>query len=120
MGNNKRSSGPSQRVHRRHRRRVALYIVYEGILDQICDKYPDREKVLRPGDYFGEASLTPDKNMRFGGAKGGNKYHEETVEVVSDTAVCGKLTLSNIDSVILDLHRLGCKRKGGVLKKGIK
>lgn len=98
----------------------ALYIVHEGILDQICDKYPDREKVLRPGDYFGEASLTPDKNMRFGGAKGGNKYHEETVEVVSDTAVCGKLTLSNIDSVILDLHRLGCKRKGGVLKKGIK
>lgn len=67
--------------------------------------------------------------------------HEESVIVLSDTAVCGKvsksadkppvsyhflglgdtlnysfwvykLTLANIDSVILDLHRLGCNKKG--------
>ena len=90
----------------------ALYIVREGILDYLSEKYPNREKVLRGGDYFGEETLTPDKNMKFGGAKGGSKYHEATVEVVSDTAECGKLTLANIDSVILHLHRLGCKRRG--------
>jgi len=90
----------------------ALYIIREGILDVLSDEYPEREKVLRNGDIFGEYTLLPDKNMKFGGAKGGNVYFEESVEVVSDTAVCGKLTLSNIDSVILDLHRLGCKRRG--------
>ena len=91
----------------------ALYIVREGILDLTSDQYPDREMVLRDGSMFGEYTLLPDKNMKFGGAKGGSKYCEETVEVVSDTAICGKLTLSNIDSVVLDLHRLGCKRRVG-------
>ncbi len=86
-------------------------IVRNGILDQFSDAHPDREKVLKEGDIFGEDSLLPDKNMKFGGAKGGTKYREETVEVVSDEVECGKLTLSNIDSVILDLHRLGCKRR---------
>ena len=89
----------------------ALMIVRNGILDQFSDQYPDREKVLKEGDVFGEDSLLPDKNMKFGGAKGGTKYREETVEVVSDVVECGKLTLSNIDSVVLDLHRLGCKRR---------
>lgn len=55
--------------------------------------------------------LTPDENLKFGGAKGGNKYSDESCDVISDTAVLGKLTLANIDSVIQDLHRLGCKRK---------
>jgi len=55
--------------------------------------------------------LTPDKNMKFAGPKGGMKYWEETIEAVSNTASCGKLTLENIDSVILDLHRLGCKKR---------
>ena len=60
---------------------------------------------------FGEDNLLPDKNMKFGSPKGGTKYRVETVEVVGDTVECGKLTLSNINSVILDLHRLGCKRR---------
>ena len=55
--------------------------------------------------------MTPDENLKFGGAKGGNKYSDETCDVISDTAVLGKLTLATIDSVIQDLHRLGCKRK---------
>ena len=33
------------------------------------------------------------------------------IEVVSNTAAVGVLTLSNIESVVLDLHRLGCKRR---------
>lgn len=53
-----------------------LYLVYEGILEMECDKYPEREKALRSGDFFGDASLLPDKNSKFGG-KGGSKYHEE-------------------------------------------
>ncbi|KAL3786605.1 hypothetical protein HJC23_008201 [Cyclotella cryptica] len=89
----------------------ALYIVYDGILEMECEKYPERERALRKGDFFGEASLLPDKNSKFGG-KGGSKYHEESVIVLSDIVVCGKLTLANIDSVILDLHRLGCNRPG--------
>jgi len=89
----------------------SLMIVRNGILDQFSDQYPDREKVLKEGDIFGEDSLLPDKNMKFGGAKGGTKYREETVEVVSEVVECGKLTLSDIDSVVLDLHRLGCKRR---------
>jgi hypothetical protein len=55
--------------------------------------------------------LTPDENLKFGGAKGGNKYSDETCDVVSESAVLGKLSLATIDSVIQDLHRLGCKRK---------
>ena len=47
----------------------ALVVVREGILDQFSDRYPEREKVLKDGDTFGEQSLTPDKNMKFGGAK---------------------------------------------------
>eukprot|EP00804_Cyclotella_cryptica_P024980 CCRYP_015506-RF/>CCRYP_015506-RF protein AED:0.39 eAED:0.39 QI:0/-1/0/1/-1/0/1/0/299 len=54
----------------------ALYIVYDGILEMECEKYPERERALRKGDFFGEASLLPDKNSKFGG-KGGSKYHEE-------------------------------------------
>jgi len=96
----------------------ALMIVRTGIVDQFSEQHADRECVLRSGDYFGEESLTPDKNMKFGGPKGGTKYREETVEVVSDTMECGKLTLSSIDSVIQDLHRLGCNRRHG--KKGNK
>mmetsp|Transcript_2908 Transcript_2908/g.5294 ORF Transcript_2908/g.5294 Transcript_2908/m.5294 type:complete len:947 (+) Transcript_2908:140-2980(+) len=96
----------------------ALMIVRTGIVDQFSEQHPDRECVLKSGDYFGEESLTPDKNMKFGGPKGGTKYREETVEVVSDTMECGKLTLSSIDSVIQDLHRLGCNRRHG--KKGNK
>ena len=89
----------------------ALMIVRDGIFDLFSDACPDRERVLKEGDIFGEDSLLPDKNMKFGGAKGGTKYREETVEVVSDEAILGRLTLANIDSVVLDLHRLGCKRR---------
>ncbi len=94
----------------------ALMIMRSGIVDQYSDQDPDRERVLKSGDYFGEDSLTPDKNMKFTGPKGGTKYWKETVECVSDVVECGKLTLSNIDSVILDLHRLGCNCKNA--KKG--
>lgn len=87
----------------------ALFFVRDGIFegDEV-----DNERVYRKGDYFGEDSLTPDKNQKFAGAKGGTKYYFESVETLSDTAVCGKLTLANIDSVVMDLHRLGCKRRG--------
>eukprot|EP00985_Skeletonema_marinoi_P016649 scaffold8993_cov207-Skeletonema_marinoi.AAC.5 len=87
----------------------ALYFVRDGIFegDQV-----DNERVYQKGDFFGEDSLTPDKNLKFAGAKGGTKYYDESVETLSDTAICGKLTLANIDSVVLDLHRLGCKRRG--------
>ncbi|KAL7541237.1 hypothetical protein ACHAWF_006882 [Thalassiosira exigua] len=90
----------------------ALMIVREGVLEVFSERHPDRERVLKPGDYFGEDSLTPDKNMKFGGAKGGTKYREDEVEAVSEEVVCGKLTLADIDSVVSDLHRLGCKRRG--------
>jgi cAMP-dependent protein kinase regulator len=50
----------------------ALYVVYDGILEVECEKYPERERALKKGNYFGEGSLLPDKNFRFGG-KGGNK-----------------------------------------------
>jgi serine/threonine protein kinase/CRP-like cAMP-binding protein len=87
----------------------ALYFVRDGIFEG--DEL-DNERVYRKGDFFGEESLTPDKNLKFAGAKGGTKYYSESVETLSDTAICGKLTLANIDSVILDLHRIGCKRRG--------
>jgi len=96
----------------------ALWIVRHGILDQFSDQLPEREQVLKEGDTFGEDALTPDKNMKFGGVKGGTKYRKETVEVVSDMVECGKLTLSNIESVILDLHRLGCKRRTNKKPRG--
>jgi len=34
--------------------------------------------------------------------------------------VLGKLTLANIDSVVQDLHRLGCRRKKDFKRKGRK
>ncbi|EJK48911.1 hypothetical protein THAOC_32255 [Thalassiosira oceanica] len=99
----------------------ALYIVRDGLIDLICDEKPEREKVLREGDFFGEDTLTPDKNMKFGGPKGGTKYYQESIEVVSDTATVGMLTLSNIESVVLDLHRLVAPRakSGGGRKRGL-
>jgi protein kinase A len=87
----------------------ALMIVRSGILEHFSE-VSDKERVLREGDFFGESSLLPDKHGKYCGAKGGTKYREETVEVISDDALCGELTLSNIDSVVLDLHRLGCNR----------
>jgi protein kinase A len=89
----------------------ALFFVRDGIFEGYS---PDDERVYRKGGYFGEDSLTPDEKFKFAGAKGGTKFYVESVETLSDTAVCGKLTLANIDSVILDLHRLGCKRRGRV------
>ena len=89
----------------------ALYIVRDGTLEQLSDKFPDRVKMFKEGDIFGEDSLLPDKTGKFGGPKGGQLYREETVEVISNVATCGQLTLSNIDSIILDLHRLGCNRR---------
>jgi CRP-like cAMP-binding protein len=50
----------------------ALYVVYDGILEMECEKYPERERALKKGDFFGDSSLLPDKNSKFGG-KGGNK-----------------------------------------------
>ncbi|KAL7450422.1 hypothetical protein ACHAWC_002348, partial [Mediolabrus comicus] len=87
----------------------ALYFVREGVFE---GDGPDIERAYQKGDYFGEDALMPDKNQKFAGAKGGTKFYVESVETLSDAAVCGKLTLANIDSVILDLHRLGCKRRG--------
>ena len=49
--------------------------------------------------------------MRFGGAKGGHKCSNETVDVITDAVIPGQLTLANIDSGIQDLHRLSCRRK---------
>ena len=87
----------------------ALMIVRNGTLE-VSGMLFDQVRTLKEGEFFGENSLLPDKNGKFAGGKGGTKYREETVEVISDEALCGKLTLSNIDSVILDLHRLGCNR----------
>ena len=33
------------------------------------------------------------------------------MDVITDEVILGRLTLANIDSVIQDLHRLGCRRK---------
>ena len=105
--------------------------------------------MVKPGEYFGEDTLTPDENMRFGGGKGGNKYSDETVDVITDEVILGRLvssmhavglvwckvychrciinnkiycillqSLANIDSVIQDLHRLGCRRKKNFKRKG--
>ncbi|KAL7496478.1 hypothetical protein ACHAWT_007158 [Skeletonema menzelii] len=49
------------------------------------------------------------------------EYSDETVDVISEEgAVLGKLTLANIDSVVQDLHRLGCRRKKDFKRKGRK
>jgi len=98
----------------------ALYIVREGAVEIISEEYPQMNRVIKPGGFFGEDTLTPDENMRFGGAKGGNKYSDGTVDVITEEAVLGRLTLANIDSVVQDLHRLGCRRKKDFKRKGRK
>lgn len=98
----------------------ALYIVRGGAVEAISEEHPKLNRVIRPGGFFGEDTLTPDENMRFGGAKGGNKYSDETVDVITDEVILGRLTLANIDSVIQDLHRLGCRRKKNFKRKGKK
>mmetsp|Transcript_31260 Transcript_31260/g.71545 ORF Transcript_31260/g.71545 Transcript_31260/m.71545 type:complete len:944 (+) Transcript_31260:385-3216(+) len=98
----------------------ALFIVRHGAVEIISEEYPRLNRVVQPGGFFGEDTLTPDENMRFGGAKGGNKYSDETVDVITDEVVLGKLTLATIDSVIQDLHRLGCRRKKNYNRKGKK
>jgi len=98
----------------------ALYIVRSGGVEAISEAYPKLNRVIQSGGFFGEDSLTPDENMRFGGAKGGNKYSDETVDVITDEVILGRLTLANIDSVIQDLHRLGCRRKKDYKRKGKK
>lgn len=50
----------------------ALYVVYEGVLEVESEQFPKKERALKKGDYFGDMTLMPDKNMKFGG-KGGNK-----------------------------------------------
>ena len=89
----------------------ALYIVRSGAVEAISEEHPKLNRVIQCGGYFGEETLTPDENMRFGGAKGGRKFSDETVDVITDEVILGRLTLANIDSVIQDLHRLGCRRK---------
>jgi CRP-like cAMP-binding protein len=98
----------------------ALYIVRSGAVEVISEEHPHLNRIVKPGGFFGEDTLTPDENMRFGGAKGGHKYSDETVDVISDEAVLGRLTLANIDSVVQDLHRLGCRRKKNFKRKGRK
>jgi len=102
----------------------ALFIVRSGAVEAISDEYPRLNRVIKENGFFGEDSLTPDENLRFGGGKGGNKYSDETVDVITDEVVLSKLTLANIESVVQDLHRLGCRRKknyshrGGKKKEG--
>lgn len=96
----------------------ALFIVRSGAVEVISEEIPKLNRVVKPGDFFGENSLTPDENMKFGGAKGGNKYSDETVDVITNEVILGKLTLANIESVIMDLHRLGCRRKKNYKRKG--
>lgn len=45
---------------------------------------------------------------------------EETVDVITEEVILGRLTLANIESVIQDLHRLGCRRKKNYKRKGRK
>jgi CRP-like cAMP-binding protein len=89
----------------------ALYLVRSGVLEAFTDAGESR--IIKSGSYFGEDTLLPDEEQKYGG-KGGMKQSKETVEVLED-CVLGKLTLANIDSVILDLSRMGNKigGKGG-------
>mmetsp|Transcript_14201 Transcript_14201/g.29737 ORF Transcript_14201/g.29737 Transcript_14201/m.29737 type:complete len:964 (+) Transcript_14201:288-3179(+) len=96
----------------------ALYIVRSGAVEVISEDHPKLNRIVQPGGYFGEDTLTPDENMKFGGAKGGHKYSEATVDVITDEVVLGRLTLANIDSVIQDLHRLGCRKNKNFKRKG--
>jgi CRP-like cAMP-binding protein len=86
----------------------ALYLVRSGVLEAYTDAGESR--ILKAGMYFGEDTLLPDKDFKYGG-KGGLKQSVETVEVLED-CVLGKLTLANIDSVILDLSRMGGGKRG--------
>lgn len=87
----------------------ALYLVRSGVLEAYTDDGDSR--ILKSGTFFGEDTLMPDEDQKYGG-KGGMKQSRETVEVLED-CVLGKLTLANIDSVLLDLSRMGNKKKGG-------
>ncbi|KAL7548944.1 hypothetical protein ACHAWF_012208 [Thalassiosira exigua] len=90
----------------------ALYLVRSGVLEAYTEETDDGEsRILKSGTYFGEDTLMPDKDEKYGG-KGGMKQSRETVEVLED-CVLGKLTLANIDSVILDLSRMGNKKGRG-------
>mmetsp|Transcript_25783 Transcript_25783/g.46519 ORF Transcript_25783/g.46519 Transcript_25783/m.46519 type:complete len:936 (+) Transcript_25783:465-3272(+) len=84
----------------------ALFLVRSGVLEAYTDDGESR--ILKSGTFFGEDTLMPDEDQKYGG-KGGMKQSRETVEVLED-CVLGKLTLANIDSVILDLSRMGNKK----------
>jgi len=84
----------------------SLFLVRSGVLEAYTDDGESR--ILKSGTFFGEDTLLPDEDQKFGG-KGGMKHSRETVEVLED-CVLGKLTLANIDSVILDLSRMGNKK----------
>ena len=86
----------------------ALYLVRSGVLEAFTDAGESR--IIKAGSFFGEDTLLPDEDQKYGG-KGGMKQSRETVEVLED-CVLGKLTLANIDSVILDLSRMGNKVEG--------
>mmetsp|Transcript_11356 Transcript_11356/g.20492 ORF Transcript_11356/g.20492 Transcript_11356/m.20492 type:complete len:920 (-) Transcript_11356:192-2951(-) len=86
----------------------ALFLVRSGVLEAYTDDGESR--ILKSGTFFGEDTLMPDEDEKFGG-KGGMKQSRETVEVLED-CVLGKLTLANIDSVILDLSRMGNQKHG--------
>lgn len=86
----------------------ALYLVRSGVLEAFTDAGESR--IIKAGSFFGEDTLLPDEDQKYGG-KGGMKQSRETVEVLED-CVLGKLTLANIDSVILDLSRMGNKVGG--------
>lgn len=97
----------------------ALFLVRSGVLEAYTDDGESR--ILKSGTFFGEDTLMPDEDQKFGG-KGGMKQSRETVEVLED-CVLGKLTLANIDSVILDLSRMGNqkhgKKQGNMLDRSI-
>ncbi|KAL7503738.1 hypothetical protein ACHAXN_001944 [Cyclotella atomus] len=86
----------------------ALFLVRSGVLEAFTDDGESR--ILKSGTFFGEDTLMPDEDEKYGG-KGGMKQSKETVEVLED-CVLGKLSLANIDSVILDLSRMGNKKNG--------
>lgn len=96
----------------------ALYIVRSGAVEIISMEIPKLNRIVKAGGFFGQDTLTPDENMKFAGPKGGTKFSDETVDVISDTAVLGKLSLANIESVTQDLHRLGCRKKKNYKRKG--
>lgn len=92
----------------------ALFLVRSGVLEAFTDDGESR--ILKSGTFFGMDNLLPDEEQKFGG-KGGLKQSRETVEALEDV-VLGKLSLANIDSVILDLSRMNNK-EGGTKGKDI-